>query len=111
MIIRQSAGIKDTASIREPARCRPEFCDEPVGQTSRDPKLVVRCNHKFFNHFRLIVRSVKGRITASRASASAQSSSGCRLPIGKQCPQSQKQSLAHKSSAIVYDLSATVYCI
>src|SRR5271165_5264412 len=82
MIISTKRQYQDTASIREPGRCRPEFCDEPVDQTSRDPKLVARRNHKFLSHFRLIGRSVKGRITASRASASAQSSSEGRLPLG-----------------------------
>ena len=55
MIISKKRQYQDTASIREPGRCRPEFCDEPVDQTSRDPKLVARRNHKFFSHFRLIV--------------------------------------------------------
>jgi hypothetical protein len=35
---------QDSASIHEPGRYRPEFCDEPVEQTSRDPKLVARRN-------------------------------------------------------------------
>ena len=47
---------QDAASIRETDRCRPEFFDEQVDQTSRDPKLVARRNHKFFSHFRLIGR-------------------------------------------------------
>jgi hypothetical protein len=44
---------QDAASIREPAAARPEFFDEQVDQTSRDPKLIARRN-KFFSHFRLI---------------------------------------------------------
>jgi Single-strand binding protein family len=35
-----------TASIRESGRCRPDLCEEPVDQTSRDPKLVSHRNHK-----------------------------------------------------------------
>ena len=70
MIISTKRQYQDTASIREPGRCRPEFCDEPVDQTSRDPKLGARRNHKFLSHFRLIGRSVKGRITASAQSSS-----------------------------------------
>ena len=54
---------QDTASIREPGRCRPEFCDEPVDQTSRDPKLVARRNHKFLSHFRLIGQETNHRLT------------------------------------------------
>ena len=96
MIISTKRQYQDTASIREPGRCRPEFCDEPVDQTSRDPKLFARRNQKFLSHFRLIGRSVEGRITASRASASAQSSSG-----GEEV----------RLSAVVYDLSAIDYCI
>ena len=30
MIISKKRQYQDTASIREPGRCRPEFCDEPV---------------------------------------------------------------------------------
>ena len=52
-----------TASIREPGRCRPEFCDELVGQTSRDPKLGARRNHKFLSHFRLIGQGTNHRFT------------------------------------------------
>ena len=104
------SGHRFHSSIREPGRCRLEFCDEPVDQTSRDPKLVARRNHKFFSHFRLIGRSAKGRITASRASGRAQCSSEAdchwELTVTK-----SKQSLAHKSSTVVCDLSATVYCI
>jgi hypothetical protein len=54
MIISKKRQYQDTASIRESGRCRPRFCDEPVDQTSRDPKLVARRNHKFLSHFRLI---------------------------------------------------------
>src|ERR1700730_3537165 len=54
MIISNKRQYQDTASIREPGRCRPEFCDQPVDQTSRDPKLGARRNHKFLSHFRLI---------------------------------------------------------
>src|SRR5208282_3353427 len=54
MIISKKRQYQDTASIREPGRCLPEFCDDPVDQTSRDPKLVARRNHKFLSHFRLI---------------------------------------------------------
>jgi hypothetical protein len=53
-------------------RCRPEFCDEPVEQTSRDPKLVVHRNRKCLSHFRSIN---EGTYHRSRAGASAQSSS------------------------------------
>jgi len=52
MIISKKRQYQDTASIREPGRCRPEFCDEPVDQTSRDPKLGARRNHKFLSHSR-----------------------------------------------------------
>jgi hypothetical protein len=107
MIISKKRQYQDTASIREPGRCRPEFCDEPVDQTSRDPKLVARRNHKFLSHFRLIGQ---GRITASRASASAQSSSEADCHWETMATKSM-QSFAHKSSTAVYDLSATVYCI
>ena len=54
MIISKKRQYQDTASIREPGRCRPEFFDEPVDQTSRYPKLVARRKHKFLSHFRLI---------------------------------------------------------
>jgi hypothetical protein len=92
----QSASIRTPLPFANPARCSPD---------SRDPKLVARRNYKFFSHFRLIGRS------ASRALA--------RVPIlvrkadchWKTMPQSQKLSLAHKSRAAVYDLSAMVYCI
>jgi hypothetical protein len=30
MIISKKRQYQDTASIREPGPCRPEFCDEPV---------------------------------------------------------------------------------
>jgi hypothetical protein len=33
---------------------RPDFCDEPVDKTSRDPKLVAHRNHKYLSHFRSI---------------------------------------------------------
>ena len=110
MIISKKRQYQDTASIREPGRCRPEFCDEPVDQTSRDPKLFARRNQKFLSHFRLIGRSVKGRITASRAGASAQSLSEADCHWETMATKS-KQSLAQKSNTVVYDLSAIVYCI
>jgi hypothetical protein len=91
MIIRTKRKYQDTASIREPGRCHPGFCDEPIDQISRDPKLVARRNQKFFSHFRFIGRSVKARITASRASASAQSSSGGRLPLGNNATKSKAE--------------------
>jgi len=99
---------QDTASIREPGRRRPEFCDEPVDQTSRDPKLVARRNHKFFSHFRLIWiwRSVKGDESPPHALArvpNPRREADCHWET---MPESQKQSLAHKSSAVVYDLRA-----
>jgi len=72
MIISAKRQYQDTASIREPGRYRPEFCDEPVDQTSRDPKLVAHRNHKCLSHFRSIGEGTHHR---SRASASAQSSS------------------------------------
>jgi len=65
MIISKKRQYQDTASIREPGRCRPEFCDEPVDQTSRDPKLGARRNHKFLSHFRLIGQETNHRLTVS----------------------------------------------
>jgi hypothetical protein len=46
-------------SIRTPfhsrtGRCRQEFSDEQVDQSSRDSKLGARRNHKFLSHFRFI---------------------------------------------------------
>jgi hypothetical protein len=80
--------------------CRPEFCGEPLDQTSRDPKLVAHRNHKCFSHFRSIGERAHHR---SRASASAQSSSeaDCHERMATQ----SQQSLAHKSGTEVYDLS------
>jgi hypothetical protein len=72
MIISAKRQDQHTASIRESGRCRPEFCDEPVDQTSRDPKLVAHRNRKCLSHFRSIGEGTHHR---SRASASAQSSS------------------------------------
>src|SRR5271166_7089016 len=63
MIISKKRQYQDTASTREPGRCRPEFCDEPVDQTSTDPKLVARRNHKFLSHFRLIGQGTNHRFT------------------------------------------------
>jgi len=59
---------------------------------------------------RPVRESVKGRITASRAGASAQSSSEADCHWETMATKS-KQSLAQKSNTGVYDLSATVYCI
>src|ERR1700751_219006 len=108
MIISKKRQYQDTASIREPGRCRPDFCDEPVDHTSRDPKLGARRNLKFLSHFRLIGQ--ENEITASRASASAQSSSEADCHWETMATKS-KQSLAHKRNTVVYDLSATDYCI
>jgi hypothetical protein len=83
------------------------ICDEPVDQISRDPKLVAHRNHKCIRHFRSIGEGAHHR---SRASASAQSSSEADCHWERMATQAQ-QSLAQKSSAKVYDLSATVYCI
>jgi hypothetical protein len=63
MIISKKRQYQNTASIREPGRCRPKFCDEPVDQTSRDPKLGARRNHKFLSHFRLIGQETNHRLT------------------------------------------------
>ena len=79
MIISKKRQYQDTASIREPGRCRPEFCDEPVDQTSRDPKLVARRNHKFFSHFRLIGQGTNHRLTRWRECPILV---GGRLPLG-----------------------------
>jgi hypothetical protein len=40
----QNAKYQDAASIREPDRCRQEFSDEQVDQSSRNNKLVVTSN-------------------------------------------------------------------
>jgi hypothetical protein len=83
-------------------RCRPEFCNESVEQTSRDPKLVVHRNRKCLSHFRSINEGTHHR---SRASASAQSSWEADCHWERKATQSQ-HSLAHKSGTVVYDLSA-----
>ncbi len=86
MIISKKGQYQDTASIREPGRCRPEFCDEPVDQTSRDPKLVARRNHKFLSHFRLI-----GEGTNSPLHALAPNPRRRQIAIAKRWPQSQSR--------------------
>jgi hypothetical protein len=54
MIMSKKRQYQEAASIREPAGGVRTFATKPVGQTSRDPKLVARRNHKFGSHFRLI---------------------------------------------------------
>ena len=93
MTISTKRQYQDTASIREPGRCRPEFCDQPVDQTSRDPKLVARRNHKFLSHFRLIGQ---GDESPPHALARVPNPRRRQIAIGKRWPQSQ---------STVYDLS------
>ena len=107
MIISKKRQYQDTASIREPGRCRPEFCDEPVDQTSTDPKLGARRNHKFLSHFRLIGHETN---RPPHALARVPNPRRRHIAIGKQWPQSQSRA-GPQSSTVVYYLSATVYCI
>jgi hypothetical protein len=75
-----------------------------------DFKLVARRNHKFLSHFRLIGQGTNHRFTRWRECPILV---GGRLPLGNDGHKVDEstQSLAHKSSTVVYDLSATVYCI
>src|SRR5271166_4868976 len=107
MIISKKRQYQDSASIREPGRCRSEFCDEPVDQTSRDPNLVARRNHKFGSRFRLIGQGTNHRFTRSRECPILV---GGRLPVGNDGhkleaelgPQKQYRSLRFKCNGLLY---------
>ena len=81
------------------------FTGEGVGEGLANPlrSFVARRNHKFLSHFRLMGQGGESPPHAL-ASASAQSSSEADCHWETMATKS-KQSLAHKSSAVVYDLS------
>jgi hypothetical protein len=105
----QSASIRTPLLFANPvaavrnfaASCRPDF---ERSQARRSP---AHHNRKCLSYFRSIDEGTRHR---SRASASVQSSSEADLSLENNATKS-KAELGHKSRAVVYDLSATIYCI
>ena len=62
MIISTKRQYQDTASIRGLGRCRPEFCDEPVDQTSRDAQLGARSSPKSRRDLGLVGQGTNHRL-------------------------------------------------